>query len=306
MTGSKALPGPGAEIDEVEASRAPLMDHLIELRNRLIWCIVAVVVCGVVAFAFSQHVLTFILGPFADQARASAEKAALASGADVEAAVKEATRAYFTAPLEILILRLKVGVVLGLAAAFPMIAYQVYAFVAPGLYKNERGAVAPYLIAIPFLFAVGAAIVYFVLLPLVMSFAFSTQFTGGDTEVTYLPKVTEYYSLAISLFTAFGLAFQLPVILALLAQADIVSASMLRKGRKYAIVAIFAVAMIMTPPDIFSQSVLAIPVCLLYEGSIFTVWMIERSRKRRQAVEAAAEAKASKSTTVAVPPDEPS
>lgn len=276
--------------DEIEASRAPLMDHLIELRSRLIWSLGAIVVVGIVAFIFSEQVLTFILGPFETEAKEAAAKMAAQRGEDVSQMLDEATRAYFTAPLEVLFLRLKVAVVLGLAGAFPFIAWQVYAFVAPGLYKHERGAVAPYLMAIPVLFVIGGSIVYFILLPLVMGFAFSTQFTGGDTEVTYLPKVTEYYSLAISLFTAFGLAFQLPVVLALLGKAEIVSSAGLRKGRKYAIVGIFAVAMLMTPPDVFSQSVLAIPVYLLYELSIWAVWLIERGRKKRDEEEAAAEA----------------
>ncbi len=274
--------------DEIEASRAPLMDHLIELRSRLIWSLGAIVVFGIVAFIFSEQVLTFILGPFETEAKEAAIKMAAQRGEDPALVLDEATRAYFTAPLEVLFLRLKVAVVLGLAGAFPFIAWQVYAFVSPGLYKNERGAVAPYLMAIPVLFVIGGSIVYFVLLPLVMGFAFSTQFTGGETEVTYLPKVTEYYSLAISLFTAFGLAFQLPVILALLGKAEIVSSEGLRKGRKYAIVGIFAMAMLMTPPDIFSQSVLAIPVYLLYELSIWAVWLIERGRKKREAEEEAA------------------
>ncbi len=276
--------------DEIEASRAPLMDHLIELRSRLMWALGAIVVCGVVAFVFSEQILTFILGPFEREAKEAAVKLAAERGEDAAVALEEATRAYFTAPLEILILRLKVAVVLGLAGAFPFIAWQVYAFVAPGLYKNERGAVAPYLMAIPILFLIGGSIVYYVLLPLVMGFAFSTQFTGGETEVTYLPKVTEYYSLAIALFTAFGMAFQLPVVLALLGKAEIVSSEGLRKGRKYAMVGIFAVAMFMTPPDVFSQSVLAVPVYLLYELSILAVWLIERGRKKRDAEEEAAEA----------------
>ncbi len=258
--------GPTVEVDEVEASRAPLLDHLNELRSRLIKSLLALVVFGIAAFALAEPILEFLLGPF--------NKAALDAGRDVP-------EAFFTAPLEILILKLKIAVVLGLAGAFPVIAYQVYAFVAPGLYKHERGTVAPFLLAIPFLFLAGGAIVYYVLLPLVMGFAFGQEFTGANTTVTYLPKVTEYYSLAISLFTAFGLAFQLPVVLALLGKAEVVTAAGLGKGRKYAAVGIAAVAMLMTPPDVFSQSVLAIPGYGLYEISILAVWLIERGRKKR-------------------------
>ena len=272
---SKAPANAGAEeVDEIEASRAPLMDHLTELRSRLIVCCVAIIVFGGIAFYFSPKIVGLLLQPFIDAA---------------EEAGKPFSRAQYTAALEILIVQLKIAVVLGIAGAFPVIAYQVYAFVAPGLYKHERGAVAPFLIAIPFLFVAGGAIVYYVLLPLVMRFAFGTQPADIPIAVEFVPKISEYYSLAISLFAAFGLAFQLPVVLALLGKADIVSSEGLRKGRKYAIVGIFVVAMIMTPPDVFSQSVLAIPVYGLYEASILAVWMIERGRRKREAAEAKAE-----------------
>lgn len=272
-----ASPGaPPAPIDEVEASRAPLMDHLIELRSRLVKCSIAVVVLGLLGFFFSQYILDILLEPFSLAAHRAG---------------RDASQAYFTAPLELLFLKLKLAMLIGIAGAFPYIAWHIWRFVAPGLYKNERGAVAPFIIAIPFLFAAGGAVVYFVLLPLVMGFAFGQEFTGESTKVTYLPKVAEYYSLAIALFTAFGMAFQLPVVLALLAKAEIISSATLRKGRKYAVVAIFAVAMVMTPPDVFSQTVLALPVYGLYEASIFCAWMIERDRRKREAAEAKAEAK---------------
>lgn len=257
------------EVDTVEASRAPLMDHLIELRDRMIWSLVAVVIFGGIAFAFADLILKLMLHPF--------ELAALKVGAK--------TQSFYTAPLEMLMLKLKLAMLLGLVGGFPVIAWHIWRFVAPGLYKNERGAVAPFIMAIPFLFVAGGAVVYYLLLPLVMDFAFSQQ----TADITYLPRVTEYYSLAIGLFGAFGLAFQLPVILALLAKAGIVSSAGLAKGRKYAVVAIFAIAMVMTPPDVFSQTVLAVPVYLLYEASIISAWMIERSRKRREAAEAKAE-----------------
>jgi sec-independent protein translocase protein TatC len=269
----KSPPPPPA--DEVEASRAPLMDHLIELRGRLVKCMIAMAIFALIGFFSSQYILDILLEPFS----MAAHKAG-----------RDASQAFFTAPLELLFLKLKLAMVVGIAGAFPYIAWHVWRFVAPGLYKNERGAVAPFLIAIPFLFMAGASIVYFVLLPLVMGFAFGQEFSGESTQVTYLPKVAEYYSLAIALFTAFGLAFQLPVVLALLAKAGFVTSSALRKGRKYAVVVIFAVAMFMTPPDVFSQTVLALPVYALYEASIIAAWVIERGRLKREAEEAAREA----------------
>jgi sec-independent protein translocase protein TatC len=276
QVGKPAKPAKVAEpeVDTVEASRAPLMDHLVEARDRLIWSLIAVVVFGVLAFAFADQILKLMLYPF--------DLAAAKAGAKTES--------FYTAPLEMLMLKLKLAMLLGLVGGFPVIAWQVWRFVAPGLYKNERGAVAPFLMAIPVLFVAGGAVVYYVLLPLVMDFAFSQQ----TEDITYLPRVTDYYSLAISLFGAFGAAFQLPVILALLAKAGIVSSTGLAKTRKFAIVGIFAIAMVMTPPDVFSQTVLAVPVYLLYEASIVSAWMIERGRKRREAAEAKAEEEAAR------------
>lgn len=285
----KSATGADAE-DEVEASRAPLMDHLIELRNRLLQSIIAIAVCAVVAFIFAEEVLKILLGPFSEAAREA--------GA-------EAPKAYFTAPLELFMLKLKLAMLLGFASAFPFVAWQVWAFVAPGLYKNERGAVAPYLVAVPFLFVAGGSIVYYILLPLVMSFAFGQQFAGAETTVEYLPKVNEYYSLAIALFGAFGVAFQLPVVLSLLGKAEIVTVEGLQKWRKYAVVGIFAVAMFMTPPDVFSQTVLAVPVYALYEASIVSVWLIERARRREDAAREAAEAAEAASRKGAADPSPP-
>ncbi|MBI1339648.1 twin-arginine translocase subunit TatC [bacterium] len=268
------------------------MDHLTELRSRLITSMIAIVVCSIVAFVFANQVLELLLNPFT----AAAVQSGLA-----------APKAYFTAPLELFMLKLKISMLLGLAGAFPVIAWQIYAFVAPGLYKHERGAVAPFIMAIPMLFAAGGSVVYFVLLPLVMNFAFSQQMVDASTAVEYLPKVTEYYGLAIALLGAFGMAFQLPVVLSLLAKAELVTVSGLQKWRKYAIVVIFAVSMFMTPPDVFSQTILAVPVYGLYEASIVSVWLIERARRREDAAREAAEkadaktsaAKSSKSATPA-------
>lgn len=262
-------------IDEVEASRAPLMDHLVELRTRLtrILICIAVLFCG--GWFVAQTGLDMLLVPFSD--------AAVRHG-------REGTDVVFTAPLELLFIKLKLSFLLALAAGFPYIAYQVYAFVAPGLYKKERLAVLPFLFVMPVLFVAGAALVYYSVLPIFMDLSFDQEFSGAAARVSYLPKVKEYYDLAISLLTAFGLAFQLPVVIALLSRAQVVDAAGLRKGRKYAILGIFVVAAVMTPPDPFSQFILGIPLILLYEMGILAAALIERGRKRAEAEEAKREA----------------
>ncbi|MBL1234005.1 MAG: twin-arginine translocase subunit TatC, partial [Rhodobiaceae bacterium] len=164
--------------------------------------------------------------------------------------------------------------------AFPVIASQIYMFVAPGLYKQERGAFYPYLIATPVLFIAGGSLVYYVIMPLAFTFFLGMQQAGGDGQaaIELLPRVSEYLGLIMLLIFAFGLCFQLPVVLTLLARVGLVNAPQLRKGRKYAVVAVFAVAAVMTPPDIISQVGLALPTMILYEISIIAVMMIEKKR----------------------------
>ena len=171
---------------------------------------------------------------------------------------------------------------------FPVLALQLYRFVAPGLYRRERNAFLPFLMASPVLFLMGAALVYFVMLPFVLWFSLNQQITGNAAiSVQLLPKVSDYLSLVITLLLGFGLCFQLPVILALMGMVGMVSSKLLRSGRRYAILAVFVVAAVITPPDPISMMSLVIPGLALYEVSILCVWLIERRRVRDEAAEAA-------------------
>ena len=262
------------EIDEVEASRAPLMDHLLELRTRMVRILVVVGVLFLGGWYVTEWVLSFLLQPLSD--------AAHRAGRPLEETIETVT----TAPMEMIFVKLKMSFLLAVAVSFPYIAYQIYAFVAPGLYKNERSAVLPYLFLMPVLFLAGGALVYQFVLPTFMDLSFSQEFTAAGAKVVYLPKVKEYYELTISLLTCFGFAFQLPIVMSLLARAGVVKASLLRKGRKFALVVIVFAAMFMTPPDPFSWVLLSVPLFILYESGILAAVLIERGRKRREAADA--------------------
>ena len=252
------------EDDEIEASRAPLMTHLIELRGRLIRAIIAILVAFVACFAVATHIYNFLLIPYV--------WAATNHG--------DAAKMIFTAPQEYFITQMKVALFGAIFIAFPIIAVEVYKFVAPGLYKNERRAFLPFLVATPLLFILGACMVFFVLMPLALRFFLSLQQTGSNSaaSIEALFKVSDYLSLVMALVLAFGFVFQLPVVLTLLARIGMVSSDALKKGRRYAIVLSFVVAAVLTPPDIISQIALAIPTILLYEASIYAVRLVERRR----------------------------
>lgn len=268
---SDTPPKPEPE-DEVEASRAPLISHLVELRSRLMKSILFFLVAFVACFAVSDKIYNILLIPFE-----------WASGANSD------IHLIYTAPQEYLITRIKLAFFGALFLAFPVIATQLYKFAAPGLYKNERRAFLPFLVAAPVLFLLGAALVFFLIMPLALNFFIGMEQPGGDGQaaIELLPRVSEYLGLVMILIFAFGLCFQLPVVLILLARAGLVSAQALRKGRRYAIVAAFAAAAVLTPPDIPSQIGLAVPTIILYEISIRAVRVVER---RRAEAEAAREA----------------
>ena len=273
-----------ADDEEIDKSSAPLIEHLIELRSRLIWSLGGFFVAFLVCFFFAKQLFNLLVIPF--------QWATAWAGLDAEK-----VQLIYTAPQEFFFTQIKLGMFGGLVIAFPLIAAQIYKFVAPGLYKNERAAFLPFLIASPLLFLMGAALVYFFFTPMVMWFFLAMQQVGPDNEVqiSLLPKVSEYLSLIMTLIFSFGLVFQLPVVTSLMARVGLLSAQGLADKRKWAIVIAFVVAAVLTPPDPVSQIGLALPTILLYEVSI---WLARRIEKQRAADEAA---KSSDDESVAEP-----
>ncbi len=247
---------------DIEATKAPLLDHLIELRARLIKALLAFVVMFVVCFFFARDIYNILLMPFQ---RVAGPDAML----------------IYTAPQEYFFTQIRVAIFAAAFLSCPVIFSQIYAFVAPGLYKHERRAFAPYLFATPVFFALGALLVYFVVMPNLLHFFIGMQQAKepGRTQIELLPRVSEYLSLIMTLIFAFGVTFQLPVVLTLLGQVGIIDSAFLRDKRRYAIVLVFVVSAVLTPPDIFSMLALAAPALLLYELSILAVRLIEKDRR---------------------------
>jgi sec-independent protein translocase protein TatC len=256
---------------EIEQSSAPLIEHLIELRKRLMWAIAGFFVAFLVCFYFARQLFNFLVEPFQ---WATAWAGLDASQVDL----------IYTAPQEFFFTQIKIAAFGGLVLAFPVIATQIYKFVAPGLYRDERAAFMPFLIASPVLFLIGAALVYFFFTPMVMWFFLSMQQVGPDQEIqiSLLPRVSEYLGLIMTLIFAFGLVFQLPVVTSLMARVELLTSKGLADKRKYAIVVAFVVAAVITPPDPVSQIGLAIPTIILYEISIILARMIEKQREERR------------------------
>lgn len=247
--------------DGLDESSAPLMDHLIELRNRLLWCILAFAVAFGVCFYFASEIFAFLVRPLQD------------------AFGSEHGRLIYTQLYEAFFVEIKVAVFGAFVLAFPLIAIQVWAFIAPGLYKNEKRAFLPFLLATPVLFTLGAALAYYIVMPTAFRFFLSYEGNIGGVDQEALPAVGEYLSLVMRFILVFGLAFLYPVAILLMNRVGIVRREQLVKARKYMIVLAFVVGAVFTPPDPMTQLLLAVPLCLLFEITLMIIRITDRRRE---------------------------
>lgn len=261
--------------DEINDKEMPLLDHLAELRRRLIWSGVTFIICFVVCYHFSGRIYEFLAAPLAHALEARGERPDMV----------------YTALYEAFFTYVKVAVFAAAFISFPVVAAQIWLFVAPGLYKREKRALLPFLVATPVLFFTGGALAYYVFFPIAWKFFLSFQEHTGDVDITLLARVSDYLNIVMKLIFAFGLSFELPVLLTLLGKVGIVSYAMLKKYRRYAYVGCFIVAAIMAPPDVPSQCIMAGLLIFLFEASLFMVRLVEPKRVEEDAEqpEAAAE-----------------
>lgn len=257
-------------VKDIDESKAPLLDHLIELRKRLLVCVWALLITGAVCFYFSDKLFAFLVHPL---------KEAFGDGGG---------RLVYTKLYEAFFVQLKVALFGAFFCSFPIIANQLWMFVAPGLYAKEKKALLPFLLATPVLFLCGAALAYYVVMPTAFHFFLGFQGDTGGLQVEALPSTDSYLSLVMQFILAFGISFLLPVLIMLLNRAGIVTRAQLVGIRRYMIVAAVALAAVLTPPDVVSQLMLAIPLILLYELALIAIWFTDRQRARAEA-EAAAE-----------------
>lgn len=259
--------------DDLDDSKMPLFDHLVELRRRLLYSVLTIVVLFVICYYFSEHIYAFLVKPLAD----------------ITAEMGGERRMIYTALQEAFFTYVKVAFFAAAFLGFPVVAIQIWLFVAPGLYKSEKKAFLPFLVATPVLFFLGGAFVYYFVFPVAWKFFLSFEASGGGASplpIQLEAKVGEYLGLVMQLIFAFGLCFQIPVACTLLGRAGIISSDGMKSKRRYAIVVAFIAAAILTPPDVISQIGLAVPTIILYELSILAVRMIERSREREETVRA--------------------
>ncbi|HTG38866.1 twin-arginine translocase subunit TatC [Sphingomonas sp.] len=256
-------------MNDIDDTQAPLLEHLVELRRRMLLCVVTVFVAFGVSYGFAEQIFAFLVQPL------------LAAGQD---------KVIFTQLFEAFFVRIKVAFFAAMMVSFPVLANQLWQFVAPGLYRSEKRALLPFILATPVLFTMGAALAYYVTIPVALHFLLGFEGNFGGIQQEALPSVGNYLSFVMQFLFAFGISFLLPVLLMLLERSGIVTRKQLIGARRYAIVAAFGISAVLTPPDIGSQFLLAIPMILLYELALIGIWFTERKRAKEADAETEASA----------------